>query len=125
MGIVQQLVYRVKYSKEVVMQFRSERLREAREKKGITQRELAHRCGINEFQISRYETGKTEPSLVNLALIARHLEISSDYLLNLTNDSQKRFGDTEIADEERTMLETFRREGWPGVIRLGAERISR
>jgi len=105
------------------MQFKPERMRSIREQRGITQRQLAQRCGINEFQVSRYETGKTEPSLVNLALIARQLDISSDYLIDLTDDETKRFGDTEIADSERMMLETYRRDGWQGVAKLSVEKL--
>lgn len=58
-------------------------------------------------------------------MIAYYLDVSTDYLLGLTDDPRKRYGDTDITDDERTMLEPYRREGWPGVIGLGAERITK
>jgi hypothetical protein len=43
--------------------------------------------------------------------------------LGLSDDPHKRYGDTPIAEEERVILETFRSQGWPGVIRLGGDRL--
>jgi len=107
------------------MPFHGKRLREAREKQGISQRELAARSGLDEAQLSRYEHGKTEPSARYLEIFAKHLDISSDFLLGLTDDPRKRYGDVELIDDERAVLETYRRDGWPGILRLGAEQISK
>lgn len=107
------------------MPFRGERLKETRDMKGLTQRELASIAGMNEVQLSRYENSKMEPALSTLENLARKLDVSTDYLLGLTNDPRKHYGDTEIADEERTILETYRKEGWVGIARLGVERLSK
>jgi transcriptional regulator with XRE-family HTH domain len=107
------------------MSFSGERLKIAREQKGFTQRELGNLLGIKDTQLSRYENDKMEPSARYLELLARHLDVTADYLLGLTDDPRKRFGDTEIAGDEWLMIETFRRDGWPGVIRLVADRISK
>jgi transcriptional regulator with XRE-family HTH domain len=107
------------------MPFSGERLKAIREQRGLTQRELAALVGTTPIQLSRYENDKMEPSAKYVELLAKHLEITSDYLLGLTDDPRKRFGDTEIAEDERLMIDIFRRDGWPGVIRLGAERISK
>jgi len=107
------------------MPFRRDRLREVREQKGITQRELASLCGITEFQISRYETGKTEPIAGSLELLAQHLSVSADYLLGLSFNPRGQLGDSELTEEEQIVLQVLRNDGWPGIFRLGAERISR
>ncbi len=107
------------------MPFTGDRLKAAREHKGFTQRELGALTGLNETQISRYEHGKWAPSLKYLEQIAKHLEVTADFLIGLTDDPQKRFTDTELAIDERLILETFRAESWPGIIRLGADRIAR
>jgi transcriptional regulator with XRE-family HTH domain len=107
------------------MPFSGERLKATREKKGLTQRELARLVGMAEAQLSRYEHDKTEPSLKVLEILAKHLEVSSDFLLGLTNDPDRRYGDAEISEEERNVLEILRREGWIGVLRLGVERIAK
>jgi hypothetical protein len=33
--------------------------------------------------------------------------------------------DSGLSDEERLMLETFRRDGWIGVLRIVTERLSK
>ncbi|WP_143231342.1 helix-turn-helix domain-containing protein [Actinosynnema sp. ALI-1.44] len=41
--------------------FSGNRLREWRERAGLTQRELAEACGLSRYQISRWETGDARP----------------------------------------------------------------
>ena len=101
-----------------------ERLRDAREQNGWSQRELARLCGLGELQIHRYETGTTDPSTDNLRTIAEKLGVSTDFLLGLSNVPQGQLGDQLINDDERAVLETFRREGWQGVARLSVEKLS-
>ena len=85
------------------MPFRVDRLRESRDKKGLTQRELARLCGMNEVQISRYEHGKIAPSLSYLELMAHHLEVSSDYLLGLSDYPHGQFGEGLQADQSQLL----------------------
>ena|SRR5258706_10118455 len=106
------------------MPFRGERLREAREKKGLFQRELAALSDLDETQVSRYENGKIEPSLRFLEAFARNLDVSADYLLGITDDPRGRSGPDELSADEYKVVETLRREGWKGVIHLGAERMA-
>jgi transcriptional regulator with XRE-family HTH domain len=105
------------------MPFHGDRLRLAREAKNLTQRELARVMDYTEFQISRYETGKNAPSAGLLERLARQLEVSTDYLLGLSDDPQGGFGAKDLDDTEQQLLGTYRREGWRGVIHLGADRI--
>ena len=107
------------------MPFDPERLKEMRQRKGITQRELAELCGITDVQLSRYETGKMEPALSNLEAIADQLRVSVDFLLRRTDEPHKNYSDDQLDDNERVILETYRRESWPGVIRLGAGHLSK
>ncbi len=52
----------------------------ARTEEGITQEELARRCGISQANISKFETGSSHPSIVTLKKIAdglgRRLSVS-------------------------------------------------
>src|SRR5437016_13362727 len=97
------------------MAFRGERLKEAREKKQLRQRDLAHLSGINEIQLSRYENDKSEPSATSLEALARNLDISADYLLGLADDPHKRYGEKELTADQRAVLETLERDGWRGL----------
>ncbi len=56
-------------------------LKEIRIKKGITQEELAKRLGINQNNISRYETNERTPNLYLAKEIASALDCTVDELL--------------------------------------------
>ncbi len=58
-----------------------ERLRARRTKKGLSQRELASRTGMDQTQISRIEKGEKGASLDNLAALARELDTTVSDLL--------------------------------------------
>lgn len=57
------------------------RIREAREKVGMTQNELAAQLGINNVTLSGYETGKHDPKSETLVKIAKICNTSTDFLL--------------------------------------------
>ena len=56
-----------------------ERLKEARRKKGITQKELAEKLDIPYQQIGQYETGKRNPRKDTLDKIATALNLGYSY----------------------------------------------
>jgi len=102
-----------------------ERLRAIREKRGYSQHELARLCEFGANQISRYETGTHDPSATALKTLAHILGVSMDYLAGITDNPDAHILTSDLNVYEREMVETYRREGWPGVFRLGAERISK
>jgi len=61
--------------KEVLLRSLGERIREIREKKGITQKELAHTIGKDQQSIQRLEAGKVNPSIYYLVEVAKGLEV--------------------------------------------------
>ncbi len=67
------------------MPLRVDRISELRKAQQITQAQLAADLGINQNQISRYENGVIKPSMDTLALMAKMLNTSTDYLLGLSN----------------------------------------
>jgi transcriptional regulator with XRE-family HTH domain len=56
---------------------------------GLSQKQLAAQCGFPYQIISRVEKGHQDLYAQRLALLARHLNVSTDYLLGLT-DSEDR-----------------------------------
>lgn len=60
-----------------------DRLRTARERAGLSLRELEVRSGIHYQSLHRYEAGLVEPSAGKVALLARALGVSADWLLGL------------------------------------------
>lgn len=103
--------------------FRPERLTHLREQRNLSQNELARQCGFSRALINKYETGASDPGGYFLKILAEQLEVSTDYLLGITDDPRGHLGDGQMTDEERQILNMFRREGWPGVFRLAAERF--
>ncbi len=104
---------------------KADRLRTLREKHGWSKRELALLCGIGENQVLKYERGENDPSCMSLKLIAEKLDVSTDYLLGITELPRGHIGDDSLNEEEQDVLQMFRQEGWSGVARLGVERLSK
>ena len=61
----------------------AERLKELRLEKEIPQEKLAADLGVGNGTISLWETGKREPKLSNLILIAEYFGVTIDYLAGL------------------------------------------
>ena len=59
------------------------RLKELREEKGLTQKQLAEQLGLNSVTYLRYEKSQREPALSVVADIAEYFNVSVDYLLGL------------------------------------------
>ena len=73
---------------ESVERYLAERVRYAREKRGLTQQLLAERCGLRRGQISQIESTHGHCSIATLCLIALMLSVSTDFLLGRTDRMQ-------------------------------------
>lgn len=62
-----------------------ERLLNLREERGETQDQLAKAVGITRQSLSRYETNERTPNIELIYNIAKHYEVSADYLLGLSD----------------------------------------
>ena len=58
-----------------------ERLRELRERKGLTQTELAKRLGVGRTTVTLWERGDNHPRIDMLVDLAKILGVKVDYLL--------------------------------------------
>ena len=78
------------------------RLQEARNKRKLSQEELAKKAKLQPSAVSHFETGARKPSFDNLKRLADALEVTSDYLLGRTNESDGIImeGDTLYRDYE-------------------------
>ena len=64
----------------------AERITKARKELGLNQKELAKKANLTEANLSRYENGIREPKSAVLARLADALEVSTDYLVVLTDE---------------------------------------
>lgn len=82
----------------------SDRLKEERTKKGLSQQKLAELAETHYSNIGRYERGDAKPSAEVLNRISQILEISPDYLINGTLENK---AENSIADQE--LLNQFKK----------------
>ncbi len=68
----------------------SERLKELRKRNNLTQQELADKVGTNRVNVTKWETGRTEPTLENIVKLSKILDTTTDELLGKNIN----FGDT-------------------------------
>jgi transcriptional regulator with XRE-family HTH domain len=82
-----------------------EQLAELRRARGLTQSALAELVGVGANQISRYESGISEPTLGVLRKLAIALAVSSDVLVFGGADRLSNDENLQLAFEATTLLE--------------------
>lgn len=77
-----------------------QKIKMLREKKGITQAELANQLGITRSGVNAWEMGISTPSTQYIIILAKFFNVSTDYLLGLSDTatiSVNGLSDREIA----------------------------
>ena len=86
-----------------------DRLRQAREARGINQTELAAKTGLQPSAIGHFEKDRRKPSFANIRALARALNVTSDYLLGRTDDmagATTAFrGESNLSDGDREHIQ--------------------
>ena len=80
------------------------RLKEARQRKGIQQNDLADLVHVSRQAYSMYERGLRRPNWETMIELAKTLEVSVDYLLGLTEDPRPSY---PLDSREREALKTY------------------
>jgi transcriptional regulator with XRE-family HTH domain len=84
------------------------RLRERRKALGMSQATLAKKIGINQAQISKYEVAENAVSSEVLAELARILDVSSDWLLGLTDEVMPSLREENLNMQEQAVVSALR-----------------
>jgi len=89
-----------------------ERLKHARELRGLNQSELATKTGLQASAISHFETGNRKPSFDNLRRLADKLNVTTDYLLGRVEEPTQYAGAgavfrhfDRLSSEQREVIE--------------------
>lgn len=82
-----------------------ERIKERRKQLGYSQHELSNLTGISHMQISRYEQNVNQPTSEVIVTLAKVLNISTDWLLGLTDEG---FDIGGLSDLERQAVSILR-----------------
>lgn len=83
------------------------KLREARLRKGYSQKNVADMLGVERTTYVKYETGAAEPTIRNLIRIADYFGVTLDYLADHETDT------FFVTDEEKALIIGLRAN--PGV----------
>lgn len=75
----------------------SERLKNLRKAKKLSQYELAERLGFSRGKLANYEQGTREPDFETLETIANFFDVSTDYLLGVTSGQSQDKDELDIA----------------------------
>lgn len=80
----------------------AKRIKAIRMRERLTQRELGLRLGLSQQSIASWEMGRSYPDALMLAEISTKFQVSTDYLLGLTENSTPF---PEISEEKMAELE--------------------
>lgn len=67
------------------MKIFAERLIQLRKERGLSQATVAKDLGVSLGIICYWETNKSDPTASNIAKLARYFNVSSDYLLGISD----------------------------------------
>lgn len=81
------------------------RLREARDRKGLSQIDVCKKIKINNKTLSRYEKGGTEPDIESLNLLSKLYEVSVDWLTGRTDKPNETVKDGELSEWRKKAIE--------------------
>ncbi|MBN6886153.1 transcriptional regulator with XRE-family HTH domain [Cytobacillus horneckiae] len=88
----------------------SQRLKEIRKQRGLTQEALAQKVNTKKTTISNYETGYSTPSNEMLVDLAQILNTSVDYLLGISdNENYNNSTNISLSPEEIKVFEEFKK----------------
>ncbi len=97
------------------------RIKETREKRGLTQRELAPIINKSSATVSSYETNIQTPPTDVLISIAQALRVSVTYLLDM--DSEDCLCTANLTNEQKDFLDQLFREFTSPTERLSSQQI--
>ena len=92
----------------------SERLKELRKARGVTQEQVADRLGVKKPSISNWENDNIMPSVDMLIKIADYFQVSTDFLLGRENSIEDYLIDAsgltpKIREQFRSLINNIRK----------------
>lgn len=85
----------------------SERVKKLRKAKKQSQNDVGKALGKSRESISKYELGEREPDPNVIALLAKHFNVSSDYMLGITDDSGKEADNSKSFSRKLSAFESY------------------
>ncbi len=86
-------------TKKVKRLYIGNRLKQLRNEYGILQKDLAEQLNLSQQTISLYESNKRQPDYDTLRTIAEFFNVSTDYILGITNIKEPMNIISDVSDE--------------------------
>jgi transcriptional regulator with XRE-family HTH domain len=90
-----------------------QRLRLLRERKGLVQKQISDFLGVSESTVGKYENDQRTPPPDTITKLATYFNVSTDYLLGVSNERKpgsgvKAIDNPEVTDFMKTVVGEFR-----------------
>lgn len=92
----------------LVMAIYGFRLKELREERGVSMMTLAKAIGVSDTAVCKWENQDSEPKLSYIIKLADYFNCSADYLIGRSDDFGGYIEQTQLTEEEKTILKNFR-----------------
>ena len=101
------------------------RLRELLAESGKMQKDICDELGISKQKLSNWKTGYSEPNFDDIIMLAKYFDVSSDYLLGLTDEYEGTGKSAHTAPaalplDESELLRNYRALSYSGKARVAA-----
>ena len=101
------------------------RLRELLAESGKMQKDICDELGISKQKLSNWKTGYSEPNFDDIIMLAKYFDVSSDYLLGLTDEYEGPGKSAPTAPaalplDESELLRNYRALSYSGKARVAA-----
>lgn len=93
------------------------RIRDLRLSRGLTQQELGEVIGGNKQQVHRIEHGSL-PTIDTVKQLAAFFEVSTDYLMGLTDEPNGHLETTPLSADEQRFLAAIRGKSFHKVLEM-------
>lgn len=104
---------------------RGDRIRDLRDRLGLSQQDLADRAGISHKQLWRYENDESVPSADVLARLAREFDVTMEYLIGISDDPHGYATVADLSHQEQALLEAYRQVDLERILKIILEARSR
>lgn len=85
----------------------ADRLKEQRQKRNLSQKEVASVLRVSPSIISNYERAERSPSIENLVTLATLYHCSADYLLGIENKNSQTINVSMLNNRQIDLLQNF------------------
>ncbi len=77
--------------------------------RNLSNYQLSKETGISDSLIGYWRNGKRKPTLDNLILLAKHFNVTMDYLVFGSQNSSNMFGNDSLSNDENELISTYNR----------------